>query len=99
MDDPRELFDIPEVKRYFRYFFDNYDGLFYWINLESNMFILMGLLLFTPIRVDGQVTISPKDLQSFLYAGFTKLNSFCQENGVSPEPSNNAIGQWIRSNI
>jgi len=86
MNDSRELYDISEVKKYFRHFFDNYHGLFYWINVNSYMFVWMGLMLFTPIRVGGKVTISPEELQEFLSAGFKKLNVYCKENGLSNEP-------------
>lgn len=98
-DDERELFDIPEVKRYFRHYFDNHSGWFYWVNTESQMFPLMGLLLFTPVRVGRNVTISGDDLKTYLLHGFVRLNAYCQENGLAAEPSTKAINDWIRDRM
>ena len=63
-DDPRELFDIAEVPAYFRDLREIFPGMFYWLDTYADgfTFILMGLLLYTPIRVgNGQVTISSSD--------------------------------------
>lgn len=49
-DDPRELYDIPEVRGWFQRLFAAYPGLFYWLDMDSNMFVLIGLLLFSPTR-------------------------------------------------
>ena len=36
-DDPRELFDIPEVRKYFQNLIDENPGLFYWMDIDSHM--------------------------------------------------------------
>lgn len=99
LDDPRELYDISEAKKYFRHYFDTHNGWFYWVNTESSMLVLMGLLLFSPIRVGNQVTISDKDLQTYLYHGFAKLNVYCKENNLSNETSTQEINRWLKENM
>jgi hypothetical protein len=94
--DKRELFDINEVRLFFQKLFDQVDGAFYWLDPNSYMLLFWGLMLLTPIRVDGQVTLEPKDLQKYLTWGFIKLNKFCKDHDISPEPSNNEIFAVIK---
>jgi hypothetical protein len=95
-NDKRELFDIPEVRKYFRKLFDDNPGLFYWIDINSYMFVFLSLMLFEPYRVNAQVTLTPQDLQSYLVAGFLGLNEFCRVSGASPEKTNASISAWLR---
>jgi len=95
-DDERELYEIQEVRRYFIKLFSEIDGLFYWIHTGYNMVQLIGLLLYRPVYVEGQVTLSTEDWQSYLMWGYMKLNKFCSENGVSPEPTSTEIGNIFR---
>ena len=87
----QELFDIPEVRLYFQKLFDDVDGAFYWLDPNSYMFIFWGLMLFSPYRVNGQVGLTPDDMQKYLTWGFIKLNHFCKINNISSEPSTNEI--------
>jgi hypothetical protein len=90
-DDPRELYDIPEVRGWFQRLFAAYPGLFYWLDMDSNMFVLIGLLLFSPTRVAGNVGLSNEDLQQYMVAGFTGLNQFCDKHGLSAGPTNKMV--------
>lgn len=99
LEDPRELYDITEVRLYYQALFDKYPGLFYWIDTDSHMLLLFALMLHEPIRSQGQVTVSPADLQSFLLSGFVGLNEFCQYHGLSQEPANQAIRRWVGMDI
>lgn len=90
-DDPRELYDIAEVRLYFQKLFDVVHRAFYWIDIKRYMFILWGLMLFHPIRINGNVTLSDNDLQLYLKYGLMKLNYFCEINNVSPHPTNALI--------
>jgi hypothetical protein len=91
--DSRELFDIEEVRAYFQALFDENpaQGLFYWIDLESYMFIFLGLMLFKPDRIEGKVGLAPSDLQAYLVRGFSGLKSFCSATGTSPDSTNASI--------
>ena len=96
-DDPRELFDIPEVRKYFQNLIDENPGLFYWIDIDSHMLIFLGMMLFEPYRIEGQVGLCPKDMQSYLLRGFSGLNAFCDSVGVSADATNDAINSTLRS--
>ena len=96
-EDSRELFDIPEVRRYFQTLFECVVGLFYWIDIDSHMFVFLGLMLYAPIRVLGEVTISPQDLEAFLLRGVIGLNRFCELTGASPDESTATINKRIRA--
>jgi hypothetical protein len=96
-DDKRELFDIPEVRAFFEAVFRANPGLFYWIDVESYMFVFLGLMVSEPQRAGGQVFMSPEDMQAYLIRGFTGLNKFCEETGASPDSTNALINRWLRS--
>ena len=96
-DDKRELFDIPEVRLYFQKLFDAVNGAFYWLDSSSYMLIFWGLMLLTPVRSDGKVGLLPEDMQKYLMWGYIKLNAFCKENSLSPEPSTAAISSAVSS--
>ena len=98
-DDPRELYDIAEVRAYFRSLREVFPGMFYWLDTDFDgfTFILTGLMLYTPIRIGGgQVTISPRDLQDYLSHGFAELNAFCQRYGVSADATNRSIRELLK---
>lgn len=94
-DDARELYDIPEVRDWYQKLFNSHPGLFYWLDAENKMFMLFGLLLFRPIRVDGKVALNAEDLKAYLTIGFSGLNQFCQRNGVSTEPTNEVVFRFF----
>jgi hypothetical protein len=98
-DDPRDLFDIDEVRSYFQKLFIQVPGLFYWIEIDSYMFSFLGLMLYRPFRpVTGKVGITPADLQRYLARGFEGLNYFCGENKVSPQPTTWLVTRWLKRN-
>jgi hypothetical protein len=90
-NDHRELFDIPEVRVYFKELIERIPEFFYWIDIKSYMFIFMGLMIYRPCRINGQVGLEPQDLQAYLLKGFIGLNIFCEKHGLSPEPTNDLI--------
>jgi hypothetical protein len=95
LEDKRELFDIPEVRAFFAKLFDETDSLLYWIDFDSKIFVLLGLMLYPPVRVEGQVTLEPFHLQAFLQRGFGKLNHFCERWQTSAEPTTRLVRQSI----
>ena len=94
-EDPREIYEIPEVRQFFQRFFQIYPGLFFWLNTRSHMMLLMAIYVFKPIRVDNNTTISNTDFQKFLKEGFIGLNLFSKKYGLDPDPTNKAIKQWM----
>jgi hypothetical protein len=93
--DQRELFDIPEVRKYFTALFELHAGLFYWIDVSSSILVFLGLMLFEPNRVAGRVGLLPRDMQVYHARGFAGLNSFCAVTGASANAANADINAQL----
>ena len=89
--DPRALYDVEEVRSYFKRLYDENPGLFYWIDVDSCMFMFFGLMLYPPHRVPGGVGLTPSDMKDFLLKGYYGLNGFCEKTGARPDKTNVAI--------
>jgi hypothetical protein len=95
-DDLRELYDISAVRLYFQLLFEEVPELFYWIDVNSPMFLFLGAMLYTPLKEpDGSFGLSQYDMQAYLVRGFSGLIRFCREQGISPEPTNNLVNAWL----
>jgi hypothetical protein len=94
-DDPRELYEILEIRQYFQALFRRYGGLFYWLDTESGELLFLCLMLYEPVWAEEGVTVSLSDLQSFLAAGYSGLNVFCHEHDLSADASHEAISRWV----
>jgi hypothetical protein len=79
---------VPEIRSYFQKLFAEYPGLFFWINTETHMFLLLAVLLYPLVRVPGGVKTSPQDMERYLTAGFQGLNAFCAQYSLDPHPTN-----------
>jgi len=90
-EDSRELYDIPEVREYYRELYNRHPGLFYWIDTRSYMLVFLGLMFYPPVRRDGKVSLFGDDLLAYLRLGFYGLKIFC-----APQPSDRA-GKGCRS--
>ena len=95
-EDSRELYDIPEVRAYFETLFHEVDSIFYWIDPNCDFFQILGFLLFPPktrykFIASETVYIEPDNFALYINMGFDKLNRFCEEKGISEEPSSKAI--------
>ena len=95
-EDSRELYDIPEVRAYFETLFNEVDSIFYWIDPSCDFFQILGFLLFPPktryrFIASKTVYVEPDNFALYINMGFDKLNRFCEEKGISEEPSSKAI--------
>ena len=94
-DDPREIYDIPEVRQYFQTLWKKYPGLLYWIDMSSPVGELLRLFLWTPLRTDRGLYISIEDENKFFDEGILGLHIFCDEHNLDPKPSLWQIGRWL----
>lgn len=94
-DEEQELFDIPEVRKYFQALHKRIPGMFYWLDTEGYTFLLMAMMIYEPVRMDENSTISPEDLKEYLLNGFYELNSFCNHYNLDQAPSIEAIKKWL----
>lgn len=94
LEDPREIYDVPEIRSYFQKLFTENPGLLFWINTETHMVALLAILLYPPVRVSGGIIISSKDMGQFIANGFMGLNRFCRQHSLDPGPTNAAVMAW-----
>jgi hypothetical protein len=90
-DDDRELYDIPEVREYFRELYNRHPGLFYWIDTTSHMLIFLACMFYPPMRRDGKVSLFGADLLAYLKLGFYGLKVFGSRYNVSIDATRSAI--------
>lgn len=99
VDDPRELYEIEEVREFFQRLFDDNEGLFYWIDPWADTFMFIGLMLYEPRRKGETVSLNPEDLRAYLERGLDGLDRFCAERGTSAGKSEDAITRFVKRTI
>lgn len=81
--DSRDLWDIDEVRTFYQKLMDSYDGLFYWLEIDIQSFLLVGLMLYQPVRSGTQATLTNEDIKMYLGRIFGGLNNFCDSRGLT----------------
>lgn len=83
-DDPREIHDIPEIRRFYSAFHDAWPYWLYFCNLDSDILRSMVMCCMdsiVSIKVDGQphvgVEYDPLNLLRFLSGDFAPMNLIC----------------------
>jgi hypothetical protein len=94
-EDPRNMWEIPEAGNFYQALFNEIPELFYWIDINSYMFFLLGIMVYPPLRAEGGVTLSSEDLQAYLVRGIEGLNRFCKQRNLSTEPTDQAINEKL----
>lgn len=83
--DPRELYEIAEVRTFFRQLDDAFPFWFYFLSTYGESFLLV--LAFCLCRVTkmgpGLAMIDPGDLQEFLEVHYGAMNHVCDKLGIS----------------
>jgi len=90
-EDSRELYDIPEVREYYRELYNRHPGLFYWIDTRSYMLVFLGLMFYPPVRRDGKVSLFGDDLLAYLRLGFYGLKILCARLNLPIDPAKDAV--------
>lgn len=98
-DDPRELYEIEEVREFFQRLFEDNEGLFTWIDPQSDTFMFLGLMLYEPRREGDAVGLDPEDLRAYLERGLEGLGRFCAERGIPAVKSEDAIIRFVKRKI
>ena len=88
--DPREIYVIPEVRRFYSAFHSAWPFWLYFSNLDTdglNSMVICCLKSFTAIKVDGQdrcrVEYDPLELVYFIAQDFPHMNLMCERAGFS----------------
>jgi hypothetical protein len=88
--DPREIYLIQEVRRFYAAFHQAWPYWLYFANLDtdgSNSMAICCLNSFTALKIDGQascrVEYDPLELVHFIARDFPHMNSLCERAGMS----------------
>lgn len=89
-DDPRELHEFPEVRRFYQKFYQAFPYWLFFVSLESDCLKMMELSLLsslTMLRRDGvaqvQVSYDPVELVRGLAKQFMPMNLMCERAGMT----------------
>nr|WP_236783317.1 chlororespiratory reduction 6 domain-containing protein [Aliivibrio fischeri] len=95
-DDPRELYEIPEIRRWFRVSVERGIPWFYFLsNLEESMTLKIFLYSYCNIEKKKPITNDTyKNINDWINSNFHNLNKFIDENNV-PEVVNETISKNI----
>jgi len=96
-DDPRELFEIEEVRTYIKHLTTVFPYWLYFINrVDSNLKILLLSLCRYTKKAPGLAKIHSQDSASMLSFLFKSLNKFCKDLKI-PENVNKQITEEVVS--
>lgn len=89
-DDPRELFEIPEVRKFFGAFNTVWPYWLFGCNLETPQLLVMTLCCLpklTSVRTQGstysRTRFDPQELRQFVLAGFRGMTDLLERSGMS----------------
>ena len=88
--DPREVYLIPDVRRFYAAFHQAWPYLRYFANLDTdglNGMVICCLNSFAALKIDGQascrVEYDPLELVHFIARDLPHMNSLCERAGMS----------------
>lgn len=94
-DDPRDLYDISEVRRYVSTLDEAFPYLFYFGDLNGDTVKLLALCLCRVVKVGNGSKPHPDDFQRFLFAHVAALNqladTFALEGGIKEEVTKEVV--------
>lgn len=96
-DDNRELWEIPEVKQYFKILDDQWPYWFFFLSkLSSGLKMITFCCIDTIKKSDTELWIDPPTMENFLYRHFIAMNEVCDRIDMS-EKDNKKLTNMIFS--
>lgn len=99
--DTRELYEIPEVRRYVEALDSVFPYWFYFAHPQYGTLKLFALCLCRVVKVPGGSTPEIEDLKRFIYQHVVSLNQLCEKfslgDAVKTEVTNDALQQLLPS--
>lgn len=93
--DPRELFEIPEVRRYLRSIDEHWPFWLFFLNqVDESIKVVAACLASTVEVAPGMAHIDPAGLQRFMERAFTAVNFIFETCGF-PESENEALSRGV----
>jgi hypothetical protein len=84
-DDPREIYAIPEVRKFYQELWQRWPYWLYFCNLM--MMVMCCLDSLDALKVQGrdqvQVSLEPLEILQFISGGFVPMNEMCERAGMS----------------
>jgi hypothetical protein len=85
-DDPKDLWEFPEVRRWMQALDAKFPYWFYFMDLgPRSTLALVAFSLCKYEKVPGGKQIPPAELRRFLLSGLAAMNILCKQIGESPE--------------
>ena len=89
-DDPREIYAIPEVRKFYKQLWEAWPYWLYFCNLDTENLMLMVMCCLDSLdalKVKGQsevkVSFSPLEVVRFISGGFEPMNQMCERAEMS----------------
>ncbi len=89
-DDPREIYAIPEVRKFYQQLWQRWPYWLYFCNLDAEnlmMMVMCCLDSLEALKVQGrdqvQVCVEPLEVLQFISGGFVPVNEMCERAGMS----------------
>jgi len=85
-NDPRELWNIPEVKNYFKQLDEKFPYWFFFLSKQGHGLKLIAFCCIDLIQITNkQVWLEPATMEIFYQSHFSAMNQVCEIAGVSDE--------------
>jgi hypothetical protein len=98
-DDPRDVYDIPEIRRYAKALDEAFPYWFYFANLQGDTLKVLALCVCRIVKVSGFSTPQPDDLKQFLFSHIIALNQLCERfqlsDSVKQQVTNEALAYIV----
>ena len=89
-DDTREIYAIPEVRRFYQQLWERWPYWLYFCNLDTEnlmMMVMCCLGSLDALKVQGKeevkVICDPLEVARFISGGFVPMNELCEKAGMS----------------
>jgi hypothetical protein len=84
-DDPRDVWNIPEIRRYIEKLDEQFPYWFYFADLDAHTLKVLALCLCRVVKVGNGSTPDPEDLKHFLASHVIALNILCDRFDLGDE--------------
>ena len=91
-DDSREIYAIPEVRKFYQHLWESWPYWLYFCNLDTENLMMMVICCvdsLDALKVKDQslvkVSISPLEVVRFISGGFVPMNEMCERAGMSEQ--------------
>ncbi|MHB8523142.1 MAG: chlororespiratory reduction 6 domain-containing protein [Limisphaerales bacterium] len=94
-DDPRDVYNIPEIRRYAKALDEQFPYWFYFADLDQGTLKVLALCLCRIVKVPGGSTSNGEDLKTFLLSHIVALNQLCATFALPEGVKNQATDEAL----